>query len=479
MLLLLLACGDDPPADDSKPPHPRPEDSTSAEESTPPDDSAAETGDDTGDLPAPTPIVRFEGAPPRNLLVISVDTFRRDQVGWVSGLDTTPFLDSLLAESVVLADHRTCSNWTAPSMLCSTLGYLPVEDGWWPTSVYDGYGHDPRVPTIPTELPTLARLLNDQGFATTLVSANGVYSPNNGDGIVSGFETIGAVYWYPAGSVVPTATWYADATAASGRPWYTHVHFTDPHSPYYYWDGYSYEVDALEAKYDRRWNVRDSGQVYALMGQFAGLSEEEQAVARDFLFAIYRGEIRYWDANLEIFWNDLDARGLLDDTLVAFWFDHGEQFGEHGDFMHGLTLFAEENRGFAAFWAKNIVPAVWTGLTVHQDLPPTILDALGLPPAEEHTGVVAGTAPDDRSVYTFNYLVGYSEPLYGITKGDRQMLYHFDGDRYAYDLAADPEGTVNIYDPADPEIIALWDELLPKVQRIRGEWGLIPTDPGP
>lgn len=484
-MFLLLACTQDPPASDARPPHPRPEDSTPVEESTPPDDSSpgeSGTGDDTGEKkppPDPEPIVRFVGDPPRNLLVVSVDTFRRDQVGYLSGLDTTPFFDTVMAQSVRLEDHRTCSNWTAPSMLCSTLGYLPVDDGWWPTGVYVGYGSDPRVPDIPDELPTLAQVLSEQGFATTLVSANGVYSPNNGTGIVTGFENVGAVYWYPAESVTPTATWWVDATAASGRPWYVHVHFSDPHGPYYYWDGYSYEVDALEAKFDWPWNMRNSGSVYGMMYDFYTLTPEEKAIAQQFFFAIYRGEIRYWDAHFESWWNDLDRRGLLDDTLVAFWFDHGEQFGEHDDFQHGQTLHAQENRAFAAFWAKNIVPSAWTGPTIHQDLPPTILDAMGLSPAETHTGTVAGLAPEDRSLFTFNYLVGYSEPLYGVVREDQQLIYHFNGDKFLYDLATDPDGSTNLYDSADPDVTALWSELMPGVVKIREEWGINTVNPGP
>ena len=98
-------------------------------------DSAGDTGDtgdsghtgdsgdsgDTGDSgdPGPAPALTFTGARPTNLLVISLDTTRRDQLGVFSGLDTTPFWDGVLGESVLLADHVTCSNWTAPSMMAT------------------------------------------------------------------------------------------------------------------------------------------------------------------------------------------------------------------------------------------------------------------------------------------------------------------------------------------------------------------------
>ncbi|MCA9491140.1 MAG: hypothetical protein KC621_14520, partial [Myxococcales bacterium] len=53
------------------------------------------TTEDTGGTP-PSALV-FAGPAPRNLLVLSIDTLRRDHVG--RGL--TPFLDGLLASSVV------------------------------------------------------------------------------------------------------------------------------------------------------------------------------------------------------------------------------------------------------------------------------------------------------------------------------------------------------------------------------------------
>src|SRR5262245_30081311 len=118
-LVMALACrGSDPgkhPSGsgdtDSSPPE-------SHVDSAPPPDSdhsGSPPPVDTSTPPdtAAEPVVAFSGARPTNLLIISLDTTRRDQIGHFTGLDTTPFLDSVLAQGVVLADHHTCSNWTA------------------------------------------------------------------------------------------------------------------------------------------------------------------------------------------------------------------------------------------------------------------------------------------------------------------------------------------------------------------------------
>ena len=68
---------------------------------------------ETSDPDALSPLV-FDGAPPTNLLMISIDTLRKDQIGFYGGGADTPYLDSLLAGSVHLDDHMQCASWVRP-----------------------------------------------------------------------------------------------------------------------------------------------------------------------------------------------------------------------------------------------------------------------------------------------------------------------------------------------------------------------------
>src|ERR1700722_4985221 len=45
------------------------------------------------------------------------------------------------------------------------------------------------------------------------------------------------------------------------------------------------------------------------------------------------------DAELGRFLRDLRMSGLLEDTWVVITSDHGEEFGEHGIFGHGVSLY--------------------------------------------------------------------------------------------------------------------------------------------
>ena len=71
-------------------------------------------------------------------------------------------------------------------------------------------------------------------------------------------------------------------------------------------------------------------------GHFAPTPEEYEW-ARE----LYRGEIRYVDANIGRVVEKLKTLGIYDDALIVVTSDHGEEFMEHGDVAHGHSLYEE------------------------------------------------------------------------------------------------------------------------------------------
>ena len=55
----------------------------------------------------------------------------------------------------------------------------------------------------------------------------------------------------------------------------------------------------------------------------------------------YDGAIAYIDQQIGALADELQRRGLLDDTLLIVTSDHGEHLGEHGFMRHGNTLYTE------------------------------------------------------------------------------------------------------------------------------------------
>lgn len=408
---------------------------------------------------------------PTNLLVVSLDTTRRDHIGRFADPalpSDTPNLDAVLDTAYVLENHRSCANWTGPSMTCVTSGNNPMENGFWPWADDDAIDHTP-----PRTYRTLAGRLSEAGWQTTLVTANSVFSSDLG--LDAGFDRQVRVDWQPAPDVA--AAGLAEAQALSGAsPWYLHVHFIDPHGNYCAPEEY---VD-LAGIADLGWSADDvCNDTYGPGYQWWSQPPQWQQALIDTYEALYRGELRYWDTTFGQFWTELDARGVLDDTLVVFVTDHGQQFFEHGGHGHGLYLGTEENASTAAFWAKNLHPGAWTGLTLHQDLTQTLFDLYGI--SGQTSGMTVGTGAPDRAVRAMNYWGVWDGPHLSIVKGERQLLFDWWGDRAFYRLDTDPGALVDVYDPNDPDVADLWTDMDAWIADIRAYWPHLPppTQPGP
>ena len=55
----------------------------------------------------------------------------------------------------------------------------------------------------------------------------------------------------------------------------------------------------------------------------------------------YEGAIAYVDSRIGALLDTLAASGALDNTIIVVTSDHGEHFGEHGEFDHGSTLYPQ------------------------------------------------------------------------------------------------------------------------------------------
>ena len=384
------------------------------------------------------------GGAPRNLLVISVDTTRRDHLGRYDGSDTTPFLDGWLAQAVVLDDHRSCSSWTGPSMMCATTGRSPLDVGV-------------QTPSAAREqLDSVAELLSRQGYATRAVSAN-PYFFNRTQAL--GFDTVEARD-VPAEQVAARGLEVADELLAATAPWYLHLHFFDPHREYCPPEAYRTHLDELPAiPYDLCRRLDAAQTVLYEAG-----SDEQRANFLAHVDAMYRAEIRYTDHVLAQLWSDLEARGALDDTLVVFFTDHGEQLLERGAIDHGTALFAEENKAVAAFWAPGLAPAVVSTPTQHEDIAATLFDVFGVASAFPIRGFALGTAPQGRALAVVNRTDTIQ--LAVLLEG-RQLSYAFDGTRSFHHDDTDPAHLEDRYSAVDPEVVRLWEVLAPIVESAR------------
>ena len=412
--------------------------------------------EDTAEKPNPSApptdtLPQFYDRVPSNLLFLSIDTFRRDHMRrYGHPNDVVPFLDDLAENGFSLDDHTQCSNWTFHSTTCTLMGRNPIEDGWAPR-----LGRVHRTP-VPENTPLLASYLGDAGFYSILVSNNNWLSMNWGN--AQGYDRFRVPPNSGAASTFSTGLDELLTARDEGRAsrWFLHLHLLEPHAPYDPPDEY---LEGIEALPPTTHDLANKDIQYELRDGWGSLEEEERAVIEQHLRFRYEAEMKWMDEQIRLMFADLGARGLLDDTLVVVWTDHGEQFWEHGRHTHAYALYPEENDALAFFWATNIVPGAWTGPTTAIDLVPTLLGLYGIDRPDEVTGIPLGEAAEDRARVAFT--LARSGPIQSVRKGSHRLQYRWSGGVEVYDRATDPTEQNNLYDINDATTLDLWNELLP------------------
>lgn len=395
---------------------------------------------------------------PLNVLFLSVDTLRRDALGRYGGGDDMPVLDAWLDGGLTLDAHASCSSWTVPSMACALTGMDTLDLGFTPI------GGDA---SLAIDAETMAEVFREQHYAATLVTANTYLDDPVGLG--KGYRGVVSVGNWRAERVVDRGLEALQELSSGSRPWLLHMHFIDPHTPY---QEALTDAALLEELPPVDVDFSDSAQTRALESRWVNLSVSEREVYLSWLRELYRAQNRYLDAELGRLLDALESEGLIDDTVVVFLTDHGEQFDEHQKIFHGKSLYAEELAGVASFRGPGIEPGSIATLTTHADVLPTLLAMTGWPAPEGVTGASVADLDEDRA--TFGARVYAEGAIQSVRQGGWEMIFQWDGTLELFDAAdVGQERDVLAEEPAAAR--ALWGVLEPQVQRLDG---LLP-DQGP
>jgi choline-sulfatase len=299
----------------------------------------------TPELPAVT-APRFVGA---NVLLITMDTLRRDHLAPYGAKLETPAASRLAREGVLFERAVAHVPLTLPSHSSIFTGLYPFHHG-----VRDNAGF-----SLGKDVPTLAQRLLERGYQTAAVVASYVLAARWG--LAKGHETYDDSFDYsdierralteierPAGAVVDRALRWLRDERKGDRPFYLWLHFYDPHDPY-----------TPPEEYRRRAPTA------------------------------YAGEVMYADAQVARLLGALDALGLRRNTVVVYLADHGESLGEHGEAAHGIFLYGATidvpmiiaPPSAAPPASAGLLPAGLRvrGLARLVDVAPTVLDLVGRP----------------------------------------------------------------------------------------------------
>ena len=408
-----------------------------------------------GCLSEPTPAPSGAAVEPYpDIFLVTTDATNSAYLGSEAAQSTTPNLDQLFSESVVLPHTLTVRGLTIISMPSFLSGFYPR------TTKSRGDNTKSWSQTV----PLIQERLQQAGYQTFGFSSN--YCTYIDFGMDTSFCTAdpGAAYFTDEqvagdGLLVDGLLQALDERDPK-KPIFAWIHLILPHSQY----------DRLEPWYSilhpqpftGRFEPSSADALDQRMLQRRPLSLDE----RQEMDAWYQSGLGQTDAHIGRLLLGLKARNLYQDAIVAFGSDHGEELARRNDqpyFEHGCSPYNDVMRVTWSIRAPGLAPTGLEAWVSSTDMAPTLMELAGVPwkgTAAEGRSLVpllrqenADVVPvyAERSTNTamvilndFKYLLNPTGDFYGCAP------YQDDGSAYTapthalWDLKADPREQQNL-----------------------------------
>jgi arylsulfatase A-like enzyme len=434
-----------------------------------------------------------------NVIIILVDTLRRDRLGAHGYLkDVSPYMDLLADEGFCFRRAVAPCSWTKPSVASLLTGLYPGQHGALGDHVVLK-----NMAFLDTKFTTLAERMKRAGYRTgAFVTNANIISRYHFD---QGFDN----FTQPAGDakeLFGKASRWIKKHGEKGK-FFLYLHLIDPHEPYlpppeyqerfvhgepgekapFTEHGRPKEIVEWLEQYTRRKAGTEGGKFEfdyePLLGElkerlsdilpdvtrekirsyidvnFRSLEDPELLRRAEYLTALYDGEVSYTDDAIRDFVTELKHDDVLDETVLVVTSDHGEAFLEHNRWGHRQYVHAEEIDIPLIFRIPGPDGIPLKGeiddYVSLVDLYPTLLDMLDLPAPGNVDGISlwpvmqggGGTMLANRPVFcesTFedgdhvSAMMGKSKVIRSAGKNSVRWIY--------YDLEKDPGEN----EPLDP-----------------------------
>ncbi len=416
-----------------------------------------------------------------NVLLIVLDTVRAQNLSLYGyHRATTPRLEQFARRSVRFGKAITTAPWTLPA-------HASIFTGRYPRELSADF-----LKPLDASHPTLAEVLRARGYLTAGFVANTFYCGYE-HGLSRGFlhyedYQLSLEELLISSSLLRTIThnahlrriirnhqiltrktaaqvnenflsWLSDVAAASRRPFFAFLNYFDAHEPYLPLPPYDTLFSANLAW--RNW-PHDHAVRAAWRIKREQMNPQQNQAAID----AYDGSIAYLDHHLGLLFDELERRGVLEQTIVIVTSDHGEAFGEHGYHGHSDNLYLPLLHVPLLISFPARVPAgreIQEPVTL-RDLAATILDLAGISQgnllpghslARHWIGTSAVSASTGSPVLSeVNiapikprlYPPGSRAEMYSLLSGRYHYIRNASGQEEVYDIVNDPSELHNLAD---------------------------------
>ena len=254
--------------------------------------------------------------------------------------------------------------------------------------------------------------------------------------------------------------------------WFMHLHFWDPHCnyrvPQEWLDKFKDEPGpdwpdqaTIDWQFEHMYGPFTARQLYHWWepDQFPPnlpMPKQIKTVADlKWLVDGYDGSIAYADYHFGLVLDELEKIGVLDDTAIIVSADHGDSFGEHGQYKdHGIANEAVHNIPMVIRWPGMKGRGAVDKLIYNLDLAPTLCDLLGFetPPRWDGKSFAAAIRGEDFSgrpylvmdhgIYTLSRTIRTRD--WALMRMLHPGTYPFTDEVYLYDMVGDRHQTTNL-----------------------------------
>ena len=371
-----------------------------------------------------------------NVVMVQVESLRSDQLRLYGGTrDVMPTIDALSRESRVFTNAYIQASHSNYADLVPLSSQYPLRSPQM-------YEYPPN-PTYPRVL--IYDVLKALGYKTAIFSSQnerwgGMINFHRRSSLDRFFDAesftgptyapygdTGFAEWvketHGAGSVddrytVDEAIKWIDSVA--GQPFFIHMNLQSSHLPYVVPDDFPRRFSPKEIDFAIMWGKFPIEKIDIVKGRYAdSLYYEDIQIARLFQY--------------------LKSHGQWDNTVFVIGGDNGEAFYEHGFSAHASSLFNEVVKVPMIIRAPGVEPGLDNRPAMFLDVPPSLLQLLGLPPHPGFQGIsLFDPQPNpDRSLYTIVQTPAAFQSAI-IRSGFKLLVSEWEGRYFLYDQVNDP-----------------------------------------